>query len=156
MVEIGTTIEGIDEDPRRQVDGHGVDGEVATGQIIVDLGGVPNVRFPGVLDVHLTAVGCDLVGTTIVGGADGAEAGTLGPHRIGPGTDDLDHFFRDGIGRAVDIGHVEVAAQDEVPDETTDHVEATARFVEPARERRQQLDDLLGGGGGHRHPPRPW
>ena len=94
----------VDQGAVGGVDGHGVDGEVATGKVtdhVVAEGdhGLARVRL-----IALGAVGGDLEGPPVHDASDGAESLALGPQRRGHSADDQPHCRRSGVGCAVEIG----------------------------------------------------
>ena len=107
--QVGHAVEGIDERRRvavgvgEQLERHGVDGEVAAGEVGLDGVGEDDLGLAGVRRVGLGPVGGDLEHAAVALDADGAEAGALVPHRVGPAGDDRAWSARAGVGGEVEV-----------------------------------------------------
>ena len=101
--QVAEPVEGVDQLQLGKPQGHGVDGEVAAGQILLDRVPEHHLGLAGVGLVGLGPVGGDLVLLAATQEADGAEPLALGPHRVGPaGHRPLD-VVRSGVGGEVEV-----------------------------------------------------
>ena len=127
--QVGESAEGVDElgrAARAQLEGHGVDGEVAAGEVGLDRVGEGHLRLAGVGGVGLGPVGGDLVDDAVLLGADGAEAAGPGPRRRrpSPGGSASVASGRASVVKSRSLG--ERAAEDGVADAAAHQVQAVA------------------------------
>ena len=141
VVQIGCAVERVDELRFGQGERHGVDGEVAPGQVGLDTIGVPHHRLAGVGAVHLGPVGGDLEAPVAAPGADRAEPLALGPGRVGPSGENRLGVVRPGVGGEVDVGPVEVEPEQQVSHDPADEVETVAGRGEPLGQRPRLVQD---------------
>ena len=121
--------EGVDElgrAARRQLEGHGVDGEVAAGQVGLDRVGEGHLRLAGVGGVRLGPVGGDLVDAAVLLGTDGAEAAGPGPRRRRPRPGRSASVASGRASVVKSMSRVERAAEDGVPHAPADQVQPVA------------------------------
>ena len=138
---VGPT-EGIDEHGLGKGERHGVDGEVAAGEVGLDRVGELDGGLAGVRVVGLGPVGGDLEVPAVLAAADGAEALTLGPHGVGPALEQSLGVGGEGVGGEVDVAaRRHVAAEEEVADDTAHEVEAEPGRGEALGQRGRALED---------------
>jgi hypothetical protein len=122
----------VDEPLGRQVDGHGVDGEVAPDQVVLD--GLAEADL-GVAALPVVGVGPergDLHGRAPLGRAHRAERDPGVPDGVRPPREQLPDLFRSGVGREVEI--VAEPAEQRVPHGAADEVELVPGREEPGRQ----------------------
>ena len=119
---------------------HRVHGEVAAGEVGLDLVGEGHVGLARVGRVGLGAVGGDLEHRVALLQADRAEPGALVPHRVGPAGHELGGALGAGVGGEVDVGG-ERPAEHGVADDAAHEVEAVTGRVEPLRQRAHLVED---------------
>jgi hypothetical protein len=136
--EVGGTAEGVDQrrGVTRELERHGVDGEVTARQVDLDRVGEDDVRLAGIRLVGLGAVGRDLVALAAAEGPDGPEALPLGPQRVGPPLEDGLDLVGAGVRGGVHIS-IALAPHEQVTHGAAHQVEPSARAVEPVGQRRE-------------------
>lgn len=135
--EVDSATVGVDQLVFGDRQGHGVHGEVASGQVAFDVVAEGHLRLAGVGVVHVGAVGGDLERPVPDLDADRAEPFALGPDRINQrGHQPLDLRWA-GIGGEVDVGPGgQLPAEQLVPHDP-------AHQVEPVTGRGEGLSDGL-------------
>ena len=134
--QIADSVEGVDEGHVRQGQGHGVDGEIAPGQIRGDVLAELHIRFAGILGIRLGAMGGDLHQSLSQLHADGAKALALGPHRSRTQwLDDGQDLFRGGISGEVDVDVGVGPPKQRVTDNATHQIQPAAGHLERRAER---------------------
>ena len=125
----------------RDAERHGVDGEVAAGEVGLDLVGEGHVGLARVGRVGLGAVGGDLEHRAALLQPDRAEAGALVPDRVGPAGRRARWCCsgRASVVRSMSVG--EGPAEHRVAHDPADQVEAVAGRVEALRQRAHLVED---------------
>ena len=121
--------ERVDQARVRERQRHGVDGEVAAGQVFLDGVGKYHVGLARVGAVGLAPVGRDLIAVPALDEADGAEALALGPHRLGPVLDQGACVSRERICREVEV-LVQRSSEHGVAHDATNQIELEPGPVE--------------------------
>ena len=103
--EVVHAAERVDELQVRQAHRHGVDGEVAAFEVVVEGVAEHHDRLAGLAVVGVGPVGRDLHRRVAATGADGAEVTTHVPRRVGPPGDGPLDLFRARVGGQVQVGH---------------------------------------------------
>ena len=143
VAEVGRAVERVDERRRRivgQLERHRVDGEVATGQIGVDVVGEHHVRLAGVVGVRLGPERRDLVHP--LAAASVVRCAPIVPNRspwvqiasAQPSRQRLD-LVGTGVGGQVEVEVVTSVGDEEVADRSTDQVHPMAGRAKPRGER---------------------
>ena len=101
--EVLHAAERIDELALGQPDRHRVDGEVAPGQVGLQVLAERHRRLAVLLRVDLLAEGRDLEDLVALAGADRPELHADQVQPLGPAAQDLRRLLRDGVGREVEI-----------------------------------------------------
>jgi hypothetical protein len=142
--QVGHAAEEVDEDMPGYRHRHRVDGEVAPGQVDVELLTVGDRRVPRGRVVGFATVRGDLVTYPVSEQADRPEGDARLPGRLRPPTGDLEHPLRNGVRGEIEVG-VGGTAEQGVPHRAADEVERMpVRGEDPAervgsRRHREQL-----------------
>ena len=144
--QVRTAPEQVDELKGGQPDGHGIDGEVTTDEVLVEPSAEVHLRLAGLRVVGLRAIGGDLHLASAHPGTDRAEADADVPrglrHRLQQREDDVGM----GIGGEVQVGlGLREPTEQGIPHGTTDEGEFVAGLLEdPAqcREHARRVDEL--------------
>ena len=136
--QVGCPTEGIHQSAIGKLNGHGVDGEVAPGEIGLDGVGKNHIGLAGARLVPLGAVRGDLNPPVAPASADGAEALPLGPQSVGPALQDRFHRGRLGVGGEV---QVEAGVQRQAQQGVAHH---PAHQIYPVASRGEPLSQLSG------------
>ena len=150
--QVGHASVGIDQLRRltgraRDAERHGVDREVAAGEVGLHLVGEGHVGLARVGRVGLGAVGGDLEHRAVLLQPDGAEAGSLVPDGVGPPGDERGGLLGPGVGGEVDVGR-EGPTEHRVAHDPAHQVEAVAGRVEALRQRAHLVEDRGAGAPG--------
>ena len=129
--------------------GHGVDGEVAAGQVLGDVGGEHDVGLAGVLAVGLGPVGGDLEDGVALAGPDGPERLALGPLGVGPALQQRPGLLGEGVGGEVEVGARPQRPQHQVAHDPTHEVQRVAGRAEPLGQGPDVVEDRLQPRGDH-------
>ena len=112
------------------VDRHGVDREVATGQVLDQVLRKGDDRFPRVVKVGLRTMGRDLQGVSPDAGTHCAEPLTLEPHGVGRASYKVTDPVRGSVGRQVEVGGGSFPDHQRVAYRPPDQVQAVASLSE--------------------------
>ena len=143
---------GVVELEARQLEGHGVDREVAPGEVGVDRVPEGHLGLAGVRVVVLRPMGGDLEDLPPMAGPDRPEALALGPDRVGPALHERLDLIRQGVGRQVEVRlglDGGIAVEQGVADRAADEVDAVPGRREALGELRRvghQAAEALGNG----------
>lgn len=124
----------------RHADRHGVGGEVAARQIVIEVVPEFDRRVPGHLVVAVGAERRDLDAVAALDDADGAELDARLPQPVAPAAQELAHLLGPGIGGEIEITGVGEPAQQRVADAATHQIQR----VTLGGERRAQVTQHRG------------
>ncbi len=138
LTQVGEPAVGIDRRHVHQGEGDGVDREVATGEVGLDVVRIGDPGLARVAPVDLVAIGRHLHGAPVPLCGDRAERSPHGVDHLRPPVEDPRRLLGSGVGGEVEVEAVDVPLQERVPDRAPDQVQLVTLGVEQLRQLRRR------------------